>query len=244
LVVARVLAEGDGPERCVRRPQGRTPAIVEIAPRSQYVNALVPSLDRVRRPVLLLDESHELRPDVLGMLRILTNFDMDSRLVLSLVIAGQTPLRALLARDEQEAMARRIIHYAQLRLLSRDELAQSRASWATPATSSAVSVRPFCTDRRAAGPGALDRGRGSVAWPSAPRLQLLVTGPKPTHAASSTTGSVAAKHSRHLPDHADWFHNGWRGGASTPYRGRLRMRSRGPALGIQLSQPKHLVELH
>jgi general secretion pathway protein A len=77
-----------------------------------------------RRPVLLLDESHELRPDVLGMLRILTNFDMDSRLVLSLVIAGQTPLRALLARDEQEAMARRIIHYAQLRLLSREELAQ------------------------------------------------------------------------------------------------------------------------
>jgi general secretion pathway protein A len=77
-----------------------------------------------RRPVLLLDESHELRPDVLGMLRILTNFDMDSRLVFSLVIAGQTPLRALLARDEQEAMARRIIHYAQLRMLSRDELAQ------------------------------------------------------------------------------------------------------------------------
>jgi general secretion pathway protein A len=58
------------------------------------------------------------------MLRILTNFDMDSRLVLSLVLAGQTPLRALLARDDQEAMARRIIHYAQLRLLSRDELAQ------------------------------------------------------------------------------------------------------------------------
>jgi general secretion pathway protein A len=77
-----------------------------------------------RRPVLLLDESHELRPDVLGMLRILTNFDMDSRLVLSLILAGQTPLRALLAHDEHEAMARRIIHYAQLRLLSRDELAQ------------------------------------------------------------------------------------------------------------------------
>lgn len=77
-----------------------------------------------RRPVLLLDESHELRPDVLGMLRILTNFDMDSRLVLSLVIAGQPPLRTLLARDEQEAMARRIVHYAQLRLLAREELAQ------------------------------------------------------------------------------------------------------------------------
>lgn len=80
--------------------------------------------DEGRRPVLLLDESHDLRPDVLGMLRILTNFDMDSRLVLSLVVAGQTPLRALLARDDQEAMARRIVHYAQLRLLSREELAQ------------------------------------------------------------------------------------------------------------------------
>jgi general secretion pathway protein A len=77
-----------------------------------------------RRPVLVLDESHELSPDVLGMLRILTNFDMDSRLVLSLVIAGQSPLRSLLARDDQEAMARRIAHYAQLRLLSREELAQ------------------------------------------------------------------------------------------------------------------------
>ena len=77
-----------------------------------------------RRPVLLLDESHDLRPDVLGMLRILTNFDMDSRLVLSLVIAGQPPLRTLLARDEQEAMARRLVFYAQLRLLSREELAQ------------------------------------------------------------------------------------------------------------------------
>jgi uncharacterized membrane protein len=50
--------------------------------------------------------------------------DMDSRLVLSLVIAGQSPVRALLARDDQEAMARRIAHYAQLRLLSREELAQ------------------------------------------------------------------------------------------------------------------------
>jgi type II secretory pathway predicted ATPase ExeA len=53
-----------------------------------------------RRPVLVLDESHELSPDVLDMLRILTNFDMDSRLVLSLVIAGQSPLRSLLARDD------------------------------------------------------------------------------------------------------------------------------------------------
>ena len=37
---------------------------------------------------------------------------------------GHHQARSVTAHDEQEAMARRIIHYAQLRLLSRDELAQ------------------------------------------------------------------------------------------------------------------------
>jgi type II secretory pathway predicted ATPase ExeA len=105
---------------CGAQPAGSYPMLVRRLQERFEVTAH----QEGRRPVLLLDESHELRPDVLGMLRILTNFDMDSRLVLSLVIAGQTPLRALLARDEHEAMARRIIHYAQLRLLSREELTQ------------------------------------------------------------------------------------------------------------------------
>ena len=73
------------------------------------------------RPVILLDEAHDLRPESLAMLRILTNFDMDSRLVVSVVLAGQPPLRTLLGRPEQQAMAHRLAHYATLRLLSRDE---------------------------------------------------------------------------------------------------------------------------
>lgn len=73
------------------------------------------------RPVLLLDEGHELRPDVLSLLRILTNFEMDSRLVVSIILSGQPPLRKLLEREDQEAVAKRITHYSQLRLLSRDE---------------------------------------------------------------------------------------------------------------------------
>jgi len=73
------------------------------------------------RPVLLVDEAQDLRPDVLGMFRLLTNFDMDSRLVLSVVLAGQPALRTLLARDDQETIARRLAHCATLRLLSRDE---------------------------------------------------------------------------------------------------------------------------
>lgn len=74
------------------------------------------------RPVLVLDEAHDLRPDVLAMLRVLTNFQMDSRLVLSVLLCGQPPLKALLTRDEQEAVARRLFHYATLRPLSREEL--------------------------------------------------------------------------------------------------------------------------
>jgi len=73
------------------------------------------------RPVLLLDEAHDLRPESLAMLRLLTNFDMDSRLVVSVILAGQPPLQTLLARPEQAAVAQRLAHYGTLRLLSRDE---------------------------------------------------------------------------------------------------------------------------
>ena len=77
-----------------------------------------------RRPVLLLDEAHDLRLDSLAIVRLLTNFEMDSRLILSVVLCGQLRLKALLDRDDQEAVARRIYHYATLRLFSRDEIAQ------------------------------------------------------------------------------------------------------------------------
>ena len=62
------------------------------------------------RPVLILDEAQDLRTDVLSMLRILTNFQMDSRLVLSVVLAGQPPLRKMLASEELEAVARRMVY--------------------------------------------------------------------------------------------------------------------------------------
>jgi hypothetical protein len=64
------------------------------------------------------------RPDVLGMLRILTNFEMDSKLVLSLVLAGQPPLGALLRHDRLEDVAQRLNFCVTLRLLSREETAR------------------------------------------------------------------------------------------------------------------------
>jgi len=74
-----------------------------------------------QRPVLLIDECHDIRPDVLAILRVLCNFEMDSRLVVSFVLAGQSPLRAVLRRDTLEAVSRRLALVASLRLLSREE---------------------------------------------------------------------------------------------------------------------------
>lgn len=74
-----------------------------------------------RRPVLILDDVHQMRPETLGLLKVLTNFDMDSRLVVSLVLLGHPMLRRTLQREDLEDVARRIAHYAELRLLSREE---------------------------------------------------------------------------------------------------------------------------
>ncbi|MGD8863803.1 MAG: AAA family ATPase [Myxococcales bacterium] len=95
-----------------------------------YYGALVRSIqDRCRNltaaeslhPVLLIDECHDARPDVLSILRVIANFEMDSRLVVSMVLCGQTPLRAMLRRDALEDVSRRLARVATLRLLSRPE---------------------------------------------------------------------------------------------------------------------------
>jgi type II secretory pathway predicted ATPase ExeA len=62
-----------------------------------------------------------MRPETLGLLKLITNYDMDSRLVVSLILVGQPPLRRTLQREELEDVARRLSHYAELRLLSREE---------------------------------------------------------------------------------------------------------------------------
>ena len=95
------------------------------------------------RPVILLDEAHDLRPETLAMLRLLTSFDIDSRLVVSLVLAGQPHLRLLLRRPEQAAIAHRLAYYAELRLLSRDE---TRAYLEHRCTLAGARTNPFDDD--------------------------------------------------------------------------------------------------
>jgi general secretion pathway protein A len=76
------------------------------------------------RPTLIIDEAQDMRPDVLATLRILTNFDMDSRLVLSVVLCGDNRLRPILEQPALEPLRQRIAHFAALRPLDRTETAQ------------------------------------------------------------------------------------------------------------------------
>lgn len=73
------------------------------------------------RPVLVVDNSHELRPEVASIIRLLTNFDRDSKLVVSIVLVGQPPLAHLLRRSDLEDVCGRLAHIAHLSPLSRTE---------------------------------------------------------------------------------------------------------------------------
>ena len=123
---------------CGLSPTGIYPALVR-----KLQDAFAHTTSDGMRPVILLDEAHDLRPESLAMLRVLTNFEMDSRLVVSLVLAGQPHLRLLLRHPDQAAIAHRLAHYAELRLLSRDE---TRAYLEHRCTLAGARTNPFDGD--------------------------------------------------------------------------------------------------
>lgn len=102
------------------KPAGSYPMLVRRLQEGFEQNG---ALDGVR-PVLVIDEAHDIRPDVLGILRIITNFEWDSRLVLGVILAGQPRLEAMLRSGPLEDVAQRFSYCARLRLLSRDESAR------------------------------------------------------------------------------------------------------------------------
>jgi type II secretory pathway predicted ATPase ExeA len=101
-------------------PAGSYPALVRRL-QDRFSSSL--DIDGIR-PVVILDEAHDIRPEVLGLFRVLTNFEMDNRLVVSLILAGQAPLKKMLQHPKVEDVAHRIAHCASLRLLSRKEIGQ------------------------------------------------------------------------------------------------------------------------
>jgi len=80
------------------------------------------TLEAKQRPVLIVDEAHHLRNEVLEDLRLLTNYRMDSENRLCLLLVGLTELRRRLSMAVHESLAQRIVVRHHLTGLTRDEL--------------------------------------------------------------------------------------------------------------------------
>ena len=73
-------------------------------------------------PVLVVDEAHHLRNDVLEDLRLLTNFAMDSEQRMCLILVGLTELRRRLSMAVHESLSQRLVVRHHLTGLDRKEV--------------------------------------------------------------------------------------------------------------------------
>lgn len=74
------------------------------------------------RPILLIDEAQEMPPTVLSELRLLSSMQFDSRILLTVVFAGDHRLNTKLRRDELLPLGSRIRTRLVLEYAARDEL--------------------------------------------------------------------------------------------------------------------------
>lgn len=74
------------------------------------------------RPILIVDEAHHLRTEVLEDLRLLTNYAMDSENRLCVILVGHPELRRRLGMSALEALSQRIVVRAHVRGIARDEI--------------------------------------------------------------------------------------------------------------------------
>lgn len=98
-------------------PTGQYPALVRAVEerlRSGYSESGL-------RQVIIFDDAHDMRPDSLRLVRLLTNFEMDSRLVVSIILAGQMPLKKHLLHDDLEDIRQRLAHCGEIAPLTREE---------------------------------------------------------------------------------------------------------------------------
>lgn len=98
-------------------PSGTWPALLEAL--QAHAHALATT--EARRTVLIIDEAQDMRPQVLATLRMLTNFRLDSELLISLILVGDSGLEALLHRPDMEALRSRLACVVRVPLLSRTQ---------------------------------------------------------------------------------------------------------------------------
>ncbi|MDE2306045.1 MAG: AAA family ATPase [Gammaproteobacteria bacterium] len=93
----------------------------EIAMHEALVDSFIREYGRGRRTLLILDEAQNLSPEVLEELRLLSNVNSESDLVLQILLVGQPELRTTLMRPELRQFAQRISVDYHLRPLDREE---------------------------------------------------------------------------------------------------------------------------
>lgn len=79
-------------------------------------------LENNKTPILIVDEAHHLRNDVLEDLRLMTNYEIDSVNRLCLLLVGLTEIRRRLSMAVHESLEQRIVLKHHVGSLERDEL--------------------------------------------------------------------------------------------------------------------------
>jgi type II secretory pathway predicted ATPase ExeA len=105
---------------------------LSLAPAGHYPALLSAIEERFRqgfddqglRQIVIFDDAHDMRPEVIRLVRMLTNFEMDSKLVVSMLLVGQLPLKKQIMASDMEDVKQRLAYCGELRLLSREEAGQ------------------------------------------------------------------------------------------------------------------------
>jgi type II secretory pathway predicted ATPase ExeA len=74
----------------------------------QLVKAFQSLANDKKMPVIIIDEAHHCDMEMLTEIRFMLNFDMDSRSMMSLILAGQTEIRDTLKIQAYDAISQRI----------------------------------------------------------------------------------------------------------------------------------------
>ena len=80
------------------------------------------SLETKKTPILIVDEAHHLRNDVLEDLRLLTNYELDSVNRLCLLLVGLVEIRRRVSMAVHESLDQRIVLKHHMNALEREEL--------------------------------------------------------------------------------------------------------------------------
>ncbi len=75
-----------------------------------------------QNPLLIIDEAHNLTPEVLEELRMLSNLETDEQKLIQIVLVGQPELSHMLMRDDMRQLRQRIPGVFNMQYLSREEV--------------------------------------------------------------------------------------------------------------------------